>query len=105
MNVRLGRGDGEESYLMFDIAPWFTLFATILFPCVGGYTLLATKLSSGESKRFAERQFIATLLVVTLFTMHTVVTCDGAWLLHTLTLSTMIVGALALPSHDASMAA
>ena len=89
---------------MADLAPWFTLFATILFPCAGGYTLLATKLSSGEARRIAERQFLATLVVITLFTLHTVVTCDGAWLLHTLTLSTMIVGALALPSHDASMA-
>lgn len=87
-----------------DLNHLFSLAATFLFPVVGSVALLATKLSSGETRRFAQRQFIASLIVVTMVTLHTVATANDAWFVHTLTLATMTVGALALPNHDTSMA-
>lgn len=89
---------------MTDLPHLLTLFATFMFPVFGGYTLLATKLSSGETKRNAERQFFVALILVTIVTLRTVVTCDDAWLIHTLTLASMVVGALTLPSYETSMA-
>ncbi len=82
----------------------FTVLSSLLFPVIGGFTLVATRLTSGESRKFAERQFFASLVVVTMVTLHTVVTSDQDWLLHTVTLASMVVGALVLPTPETSMA-
>ncbi len=87
-----------------DMSHLFAVLSTFLFPAIGGVTLVATKIASGESRRLAERQFLACLVVVTMVTLHTVVTSDHDWLIHTVTLASMVVGALVLPSQDTSMA-
>ncbi len=85
---------------MIDLSHGFNLLMTFLFPVIGAFTLIATKLSRGELRRVAEQQFYACLVVVTMVTLHTVTTCNSAWLVHTLTLATMVVGALVVPSHE-----
>ncbi len=87
-----------------DLGQFFTVMSTFLFPLLGGATLMATRLTSGETRKFAERQFFASLVVVTLVTLHTVVMSDQHWLIHTVTLASMIVGALVLPTPESSMA-
>ena len=76
----------------------------LLLPLIAGVTLVIAKLSRGEAARRAERQFLATLVVMTMITLRTVITCDDVWLVHTATLGIMIVGALVIPSQEASMA-
>lgn len=76
----------------------------LLLPLIAGATLVIAKLSRGEAARRAERQFLATLVVMTMITLRTVITCDDVWLVHTATLGIMIVGALVIPSQEASMA-
>ncbi len=76
----------------------------ILMPLIGCGALLISKLSSREMARWAERQFLATLVVITLVTLRTVINCGDAWLIHTLTLSTMIMGALIIPNLESSVA-
>jgi len=76
----------------------------LLLPAIAGATLVVAKLSRGEAARRAERQFLATLVVMTMMTLRTVITCDDVWLVHTATLSIMIVGALVIPSQEASVA-
>ncbi|MFK8111034.1 MAG: hypothetical protein AB8B91_02465 [Rubripirellula sp.] len=76
----------------------------IILPLIGGLALLVAKLSQGESKRWAERQFFVVLVAITLVTLRTVIHCDEVWLVHTTTLASMIVGSLVIPSLDASVA-
>jgi hypothetical protein len=89
---------------MSDWNPIFSMLGTFLFPLVGGVSLLATKLSCGVQQQTAERQFLVTLVIATMVTLHTVVICDDAWLVHTVTLAMMILGALVLPDQDTSVA-
>ena len=77
---------------------------TVFLPLIGSIALLTAKLSIGEAARKAERNFFAVLIVMTAITLRTVITCDEIWLVHTTTLSLMIVGSLMIPSQDAMMA-
>ena len=90
---------------MQELSQIIALFDAVLLPLIGGVTLFLSKVSSGETARWAERQFLAALLVITLVTLRTVVHCEDTWLIHTITLSVMIVGALKIPDHDSSLAA
>ena len=90
---------------MPDLSQIVVLFDAILMPLLGGVTLLLSKISRGETARWAERQFLAALVVITLVTMRTVVYCEDTWLIHTVTLSVMIVGALKIPDQDSTLAA
>ncbi len=84
---------------MTDLHYFASVFNALIFPLIAGVVLAIAKLSRGESARRAERQFMATLLVMTIITLRTVITCDEAWLVHMATLSIMIVGALVVPSQ------
>ncbi|WP_145177786.1 hypothetical protein [Rubripirellula lacrimiformis] len=76
----------------------------ILLPLMGSVALVFAKMTQGEAARWAEKQFFAALVVITIVTVRTVIMCDETWLLHTATLATMIVGALVVPGYDSSLA-
>ncbi|TWT49086.1 hypothetical protein Pla22_42780 [Rubripirellula amarantea] len=85
--------------------PQLTLIMDALFlPVVGMAALLFAKLSTGSRARKAEKNFYVILVVVTLITLRTVILCEEVWLIHTLTLATMIVGALWVPGQDSLLA-
>jgi len=73
----------------------------ISLPLIGGLSLLLAKLSIGDAARLAERHFFVTLVVITGVTIRTVIHCDEIWLVHTMTLAMMIIGALVIPSQEA----
>lgn len=75
----------------------------IVLPLLGLMSLVWSKVSQGDVARFAENQFLLSLIVITIVTLRTVINCDDVWLVHTLTLSAMIVGSLAIPNRDASV--
>ncbi|MEM9368827.1 MAG: hypothetical protein AAGD07_22780 [Planctomycetota bacterium] len=77
-----------------------TVFVAICLPFLAMASLLASKLASPTAARRAERRFLSMLIVMTLVTAHTVAHADAAWLIHTVTLSMMVVGALLVPSHS-----
>lgn len=89
-----------EFLLLFDFPQITEIVDAIIMPLIGGLALLFAKLSQGDAARWAERQFFAVLVVITLVTLRTVITCDEVWLIHTSTLGTLIVGALVIPSPD-----
>ena len=93
-----------ESQQLMDLPQMTQIVDAIILPLIGAIALFFAKFSHGEAARWAERQFFTVLVVITLVTLRTVITCDDAWLVHTATLGTMIVGALALPGQDASVA-
>ncbi|WP_419189938.1 hypothetical protein [Stieleria marina] len=76
----------------------------IALPALGIWALVWSKICQGEDARRAERQFLLVLVVITIVTLRTVINCDDVWLVHTMTLAMMIVGALAIPNQDASVA-
>jgi hypothetical protein len=85
---------------VFDLPQITEFMDAIIMPLIGGLALLLAKLSQGDAARWAERQFFAVLVVITLVTLRTVIHCDEVWLIHTTTLGSLIVGALVVPSHD-----
>jgi len=87
-----------------DLMLLSTLISTMLLPIAGGSTLLMAKLAHGESAPVAHRRFFVCLVVTTIVTLRTVVSCDDAWLIHTVTLASLIVGALAIPDHQPALA-
>ncbi|TWT73381.1 hypothetical protein [Allorhodopirellula solitaria] len=70
-------------------------------PLIALAALLLAKLSTGAAARRAERRFLAVLVVMSLVTMHTVMTQNAAWLIHTATLGLMVVGSLWIPNQQA----
>lgn len=85
--------------------PQITLIMDALFlPAMGLIALMFAKLSTGDLARRAEKNFYVILVVVTLITLRTVILCEEVWLIHTLTLATMIVGALWVPGQDSLLA-
>ena len=66
-------------------------------PVIAFALLLASKVTA-DSKKMTESLFIASLTLVTLVTLRTVMTNDPALLTHTLTLAMMVLGAVWLPS-------
>ncbi len=89
---------------MLDLTHVAGMLDAIILPVVGGFSLLFSKISQGDLARHWERQFLLTLVVVTIVTLRTVAYSDQTWLLHTLTLAGMIVGALLVPHQDSSIA-
>ncbi|TWU66311.1 hypothetical protein [Crateriforma conspicua] len=90
--------------LLLDSTLMASVLSTMAMPVIGVSTLLSAKLASGESLAKAQRRFFACLLVITIVTLRTVIVCDDAWIFHMSTLALMIVGALIIPDHDASVA-
>lgn len=82
----------------------FAFLGTILnclgIPAVAIVALLASKLSSGEAAVRAQRRFLVLLVIMSVVTARTVTTSEPTWLIHTLTLSIMIVGSLWIPASD-----
>lgn len=95
---------------MFDLSQLTSLLDAIIFPLIGSIALLFAKLSRGEAARRAEKQFLAVLVVITVVTLRTVITCHEIWIVHTMTLGGLIVGSLLIPGqnetphHDTSVA-
>ena len=76
----------------------------LICPLVSGLLLMISKLAQGEAARRAERRFLAALVVVTIMTLRAVIACEDSWLLYAMTLSTLILGALWIPDHEAPSA-
>ena len=89
---------------MPDLPQVITMVDAVFLPLLGIWALIWSKICHGEQARRAERQFLLTLVVITIVTLRTVINCDDVWLVHTITLSVMIVGALVVPSQDTSVA-
>lgn len=89
---------------MSDLPQIVSMVDAIVLPFLGLMSLVWSKVSEGEVARFAEKQFLLSLVVITIVTLRTVIYCDDVWLVHTMTLSAMIVGALAIPNRDTSVA-
>ncbi len=85
---------------MTDLPQITAIMDALLIPAAAGVALMLAKMTRGEMARRAEKNFFAILVVMTVITLRTVVLCEEAWLIHTATLATMIVGALAIPSQD-----
>ena len=88
---------------MFEITQMVLMMDLIMMPMIGCGALIMSKVIRGEMARWAERQFLATLVVITLVTLRTVIHCDDVWLVHTTTLAVMIVGALLMPNLETSV--
>lgn len=89
---------------MPDLSQITNLFDAIILPLVGAVALLLAKFSEGDAARWAERQFFAVLLVITIVTLRTVIRCDEVWLVQTATLGTLIICSMMIPSQDGSVA-
>ena len=89
---------------MLDLTHIAGMLDAIILPIIGGGSLLLSKISRGEAARHWERQFLLTLVVITVVTLRTVAHGDVTWLIHTLTLAGMIVGSLLVPKSDATIA-
>ncbi|MGB7344842.1 MAG: hypothetical protein WBD20_11545 [Pirellulaceae bacterium] len=89
---------------MTDLPQLVGMLDAIVLPLLGIWSLVWSKISQGENARRAERQFLLVLVVITIVTLRTVINCDDVWLVHTMTLAMMIVGALSIPDQDTSVA-
>jgi hypothetical protein len=90
---------------VLDLTQITSLLDAIIFPIVGGIALLLAKATHGDAARWAERQFFAVLLVITIVTLRTVITCHEIWLVHTTTLGTLIICSLMIPGQPDSTVA
>jgi len=81
-----------------------SVFSALGLPAVALIALLSSKLAIGPAATRAQRRFLACLVVVTVVTAKTVTTNDATWLIHTVTLSMMIIGALWIPGQDVDWA-
>ena len=95
---------------MLDLSQITSLLDAVVFPLIGGIALLFAKLSRGKAARRAEKQFLTVLVVITIVTLRTVITCHEIWIVHTMSLGGLIVGSLLIPGqtetpeHDTSVA-
>ena len=80
-----------------DLSHLAEILHAIILPLIGIWSLVWTKICPVKEARRAEIQFLLTLVVITIVTLRTVIDCDDVWLVHTITLAGMIVGALAVP--------
>ncbi len=69
-------------------------------PLLASLTLGVSKLTVGATAQAARRWFVGVLVAVTLITCRTVVTCDPSWLMHTVAVSMLFVGALLIPDRE-----
>ncbi|MCA9136030.1 MAG: hypothetical protein KDB00_04705 [Planctomycetales bacterium] len=89
---------------MADPFQLLALVDAFALPILGLWALLSTKLAVGESLRRAEKRFLAALVIITLFTMRTVLFLDDVWLIHTMTLAAMVLGVFLVPSREGALA-
>ncbi len=82
----------------------FSLFEALGLPLLGLWALLSTKLAVGPALRGAEQRFMIALVIITLVTMRTVLRLDEVWIVHTMTLASMILGVFLVPSREESLA-
>ena len=92
-----------EFQKVLDLSQTTDFVDAIILPVIGAIALMLAKFSQGDAARWAERQFFGVLVVFTVVTLRTVITCDEIWLVHTTTLGTLIVAALVIPSLDTSV--
>ena len=85
---------------MLDLAQITSLVDAVIFPLIGSIALMYAKLSRGAVARRAEKQFFGILVVLTMVTLRTVITCHEIWIVHTLTLGALIVCSLLIPGQD-----
>jgi len=85
----------------FEIAAFVDAIALPLF---GLWALLATKLSVGPAVRRAEKRFLLALVVISLVTLRTVIRLDEVWLVHTITLASMVLGVFLVPAREGAVA-
>lgn len=69
-------------------------------PLLASLTLGISKLTIGATAQAARRWFIGVLVAVTLITCRTVVNCDPSWLMHTVAVSMLFVGAILIPDRE-----
>lgn len=82
-----------------------TMLSALGLPLLAIIALMHSKLVTGRAAVGAQRRFLAFLVVMTIVTAHTVTTSGPTWLIHTLTLSLMVVGSLWIPdpSHTPTL--
>ncbi|WP_182871385.1 hypothetical protein [Stieleria mannarensis] len=89
---------------MPELTELFAVVDAIALPILGLWALLSTKLSVGEALRRAERRFMIALVIISLVTLRTVMRLDEVWLIHTLTLASMVLGVFTVPSREGALA-
>ena len=92
----------SETCQLIELSQFTYLTDAVLMPMIGCMALVGAKLGIGDTARVAQRFFFGTLLVITVVTLRTVITCDEAWLVHTSSLATLIIGSLVIPSQTAA---
>jgi hypothetical protein len=92
-------GQKTEFLLVLDLAQITSLLDAIIFPLIGSIALMYAKLSRGVAARRAEKQFFAILVVLTVVTLRTVITCHEIWIVHTMSLGGLIVCSLLIPGQ------
>lgn len=88
---------------MPDLIQLFAFVDALALPAIGIWALLGTKLSVGDSLRRAEKRFLVTLIIISLVTLRTVAIHDDVWLIHTLTLASMVLGVFTVPSREETL--
>ncbi|MEM6363130.1 MAG: hypothetical protein AAF745_01800 [Planctomycetota bacterium] len=73
--------------------------SAIGLPAIAMVLLVASKLATSDAAPRAQRRFLIALVVMTIITARTVTTSEPTWLIHTTTLSIMIVGSLWIPDQ------
>lgn len=89
-----------ECLLVLDLTQITSLLDAIIFPLIGSIALMYAKLSRGIAARRAEKQFFAILVVLTVVTLRTVITCHEIWIVHTMSLGALIVCSLLIPGQN-----
>lgn len=85
---------------MLNLAQTTELIDAVILPLLGCIALFFAKFRHGEAARWAERQFMGVLVVMTLVTLRTVIECHDVWLVHTMSLGTLIIASLMIPSQE-----
>ncbi len=85
---------------MLDLTQITSLLDAIIFPMIGSIALMYAKLCRGAAARRAEKQFFAILVVLTVVTLRTVITCHEIWIVHTMSLGALIVCSLLIPGQN-----
>ena len=110
MICRRGGSIGQkrvERSSAFPAAPPAAMLIQILqislLPIVATCSIASLVTCGQERRSIAEAQFFASLLFAILMTTMTVAHADDCWLVHTVTVAAMVLGALVLPRRCATM--
>lgn len=90
--------------VMLELPVFLAVVNALALPMFGLWALLSTKLSVGDALRRAERRFLIALVIISLVTLRTVMRLDDVWLIHTLTLASMVLGVFTVPSREGALA-